>query len=37
MLFVVLFCQGTAATALAGIYAGLAAIGKPYSDIRHMR
>nr|AIW62930.1 malate dehydrogenase [Saccharina japonica] len=29
--------QGTAATALAGIYAGLAAIGKPYSDIRHMR
>ncbi|CAM9795216.1 unnamed protein product [Pylaiella littoralis] len=29
--------QGTAATALAGIYAGLAAIDKPYSDIRHLR
>nr|AIT70127.1 malic enzyme [Sargassum muticum] len=29
--------QGTAATALAGIYAGLAAMDKPYSDIRHLR
>ncbi|CAM9766931.1 unnamed protein product, partial [Ectocarpus sp. 12 AP-2014] len=29
--------QGTAATALAGIYAGLAATGRPYSDIRQLR
>eukprot|EP00903_Cladosiphon_okamuranus_P012961 g12100.t1 len=29
--------QGTAATALAGIYAGLAATGRPYGDIRHLR
>nr|AIT70130.1 malic enzyme [Dictyopteris undulata] len=29
--------QGTAATALAGVYAGLAAIGRPYSDIRRLR
>lgn len=29
--------QGTAATALAGIYAGLAATDRPYSDIRNMK
>nr|AIT70139.1 malic enzyme [Scytosiphon dotyi] len=29
--------QGTAATALAGIYAGLAATNRPFSDIRHLR
>nr|AIT70123.1 malic enzyme [Desmarestia viridis] len=29
--------QGTAATALAGIYAGLSAMDRPYSDIRDLR
>lgn len=32
-----LLSQGTAATALAGIYAGLAATDRPYSDIRNMK
>ncbi|CAN0261398.1 unnamed protein product, partial [Scytosiphon promiscuus] len=29
--------QGTAAAALAGVYAGLAATDRPFSDIRHLR